>query len=137
MQITDLASTDSAASVFHASGSTSGSLSSESSFAASFQSALDDTGSATSTGDNTVDGVTYNNSGEAEFMAYAHETPAQRFFDNWLSSEGISKQDYKSMSPQKQEALHEKFERQMEAKMQAHEQAQLTGASSTLGRIDI
>jgi hypothetical protein len=86
---------------------------STSSFAGYF---LDSSGSSTGSSSSTSDGDQVDNAVQ-EFLDYAHETPEQRLFSNWLGSEGISEQDYKAMSPAQQQALHNKFAQQLQDKM--------------------
>ncbi len=59
-----------------------------------------------------------------EFMNYAKETPAQRMFNDWLSSQNITEQQYAAMTPAQQQKLVEKFEAQMKQ--------ELSGEANTL-----
>jgi predicted amidohydrolase len=52
-----------------------------------------------------------------EFMEYASETPAQRLFDTWLKSEGISKDDYNAMSAVEKQQVLDKFQEYIKAKL--------------------
>ena len=63
-----------------------------------------------------------------EFKRYASETPEQRMFDNWLQSQDISQSDYNAMTPQQQQALHDKFEEQIRDKLTSDAEAKLTSA---------
>jgi hypothetical protein len=63
-----------------------------------------------------------------EFMKYASETPEQRMFDNWLSSQNVSEQQYDAMTPAQQQALIDKFEEQLKAHLQSQA---LTSLDST------
>lgn len=66
---------------------------------------------------------------KSEFLRYASETPEQRMFDNWLSSQGISQDQYKALGVKQQQALHEKFEEQMRDKITSDAQAKLSATS--------
>lgn len=94
------------------------------SFADALQSASDV--SATDTGETHAEKhAAASAEGKSEFLRYASETPEQRMFDNWLNSQGVSQDQYKALSPQQQQALHDKFEEQMRDKLTSDATAKL------------
>jgi hypothetical protein len=85
-----------------------------SSFATFFQAASDSSSAASgsssssdASGDDAVE----------EFMRYAKETPAQRMFDSWLSSQNITMAQYNAMTPAEQQKLVTEFETQMKTRL--------------------
>jgi hypothetical protein len=56
--------------------------------------------------------------GLQQFLQYAKETPAQRMFDNWLSSQHITMAQFNSMSTAAKEKLTQQFEQYMKETMQ-------------------
>jgi hypothetical protein len=65
-------------------------------------------------------------SGLEEFMQYAKETPAQRFFDSWLSSQNITEDQYNAMPSTEKQKLMDEFETQMKAKLNSETKASET-----------
>jgi hypothetical protein len=89
---------------------------SDSAYTASSSSSLSD---VTSSSNNAV----------KEFMDYASETPAQRMFDNWLKSEGISKDDYNAMTPQEKQKVLDKFQEYIKTKLRGEMTDSLNSAT--------
>jgi hypothetical protein len=101
----------------------------ESKAASSFENYLleaSDTSSDTTSSTSTSD--TSSNSGLEEFMQYAKETPAQRIFDSWLSSQKITEDQYNAMTPAEKQTIMDKFEAQMKSKLGSETTASLTAS---------
>jgi hypothetical protein len=43
-------------------------------------------------------------------MAYAKETPGERIFDSWLSSQHITMDQYNAMTPSEKQKIMDEFE---------------------------
>ncbi|MDR3722988.1 MAG: hypothetical protein P4K83_00685 [Terracidiphilus sp.] len=71
------------------------------------------------------------NTGLEEFMAYAKETPAQRMFDSWLKGQNITRDEYKSMTPEQQQALQNKFETYLKSRLDEKLGVSSTAAQTT------
>jgi len=67
-----------------------------------------------------------------EFMAYAHETPAQRMFTNWLAGQDISQSQYDAMTAPQKEALMKKFEEQLKQDLAPNAPATFTATEQLL-----
>jgi hypothetical protein len=80
------------------------------SFASQFAQASSQTGEAK--------GASSDESGLEQFLQYAKETPAQRMFDSWLSSQHITMDQYNSMSTAAKEKLTQQFDQYMKETLQ-------------------
>ncbi len=80
--------------------------------------ALGNSSTTTTSGSNISDAKVDDDSFQKELEEYFFESPAQRMFDNWLHSHGISKEQYDAMSPEEKEAIRKKFAEEMERKAQ-------------------
>jgi hypothetical protein len=85
---------------------------------------VSDTSSDTTSSASTSDASS--ESGLEEFMQYASETPAQRIFDSWLSSQKITEDQYNAMTPAEKQTIMDKFEAQMKAKLGSETTTSLT-----------
>jgi len=65
--------------------------------------------------------------GLQDFLRYAKETPAQRMFDGWLSSQHITMSQYNAMSTSEKEKLTQQFEQYMKETMKTN----VAGTSNT------
>jgi len=74
----------------------------------------------------TTKAVSSDDSGFADFMRYAKETPAQRMFDTWLSSQNISMDQYNAMSSAEKGKITQEFEQYMKEKMKS----EITGGAN-------
>ena len=85
---------------------------SPSSFASHFAQASSQTGldKADSSGD----------SGLEQFLQYAKETPAQRMFDSWLSSQHITMDQCNAMSTSAKEKLTQQFDQYLKETLQGN-----------------
>jgi hypothetical protein len=82
---------------------------SASSFASHFAQASSQTGTAKA--------ASSDDNGLQQFMQYAKETPAQRMFDSWLSSQHITMDQYNAMPAAAKERLTQQYEQYMKEKM--------------------
>jgi len=64
--------------------------------------------------------------GLTEFMRYAKETPAQRMFDSWLTSQNISMDQYNAMSTAEKAKITQEFEQYISEKMKS----EITGGAN-------
>lgn len=97
---------------------------------ASFKQAM--SASQSSSSASSTSETTYSDSVTQNFMDYMKETPSQRMFESFLSSQKITKEQYAAMSPADQQKLIDEFKRQLEQKM-----AQKNGSNSTGSTVDI
>jgi len=124
MQISDILDSST-----YAASSTQQESKTASSFASCFLDAQDSTSASSSTSSSaSTSSMSSGDKALQEFMRYAKETPAERMFDSWLSSQNISEKQYNAMTPAQQQALHQKFEQQLEQKLKDESLATLNSA---------